>query len=153
MERHRFLRLATAVLVTLTLAASTALATPSSSYVCEQFRAFLPGINCDGHLNWPNDELEDDWQGDGDLVNFWALVNTQTGKFCFKVCGRVVNESCHCQFYCDRDLIVFDVDDNSDNTNGAWRVCRSTYCVSKPCRCISFVTYAGIAIDYSEGAP
>jgi hypothetical protein len=146
MKRHRVLRAATAVLMALVVVAAPAIGL--AGCIREQFLVFLPGVNCDGTLNWDGTAEPDEFS-DGDFVVVTALVNTITGKFCFSICGFVVNESKCCHFYPGENF--FDQDLTDDPLGSAFTsdviICSSCYNVCKPCKCISKVTYTGTAKD------
>jgi hypothetical protein len=141
MERHRLLRIGTALLLTFTLAAAPAVA---GSSMREQFLVFLPGINYNGSLNYGSYETQD-----GDFVVVTALVNTYTGKFYFKASGHVVNDSGYSQFFSDENFFSQDLTDNEFYPSDVY-ICSSCYTVGKPYHYISKVSYTGFAVDPDE---
>ncbi len=132
MKRHRFLRIATAVLMIFSLAATPALATLER---VSGIPIFLPGVNPNGTLNWESNSNSEE-EEDGALLEISFLYNTVTGKFHFVGTGYVDNESYCGHCYCDYNF--FEEPDIY--------ICSSRYCVSKPCDYISYARYTGIAL-------
>jgi hypothetical protein len=129
--------MATAVLVTLSLAASPTLAQAYCCFEKTLFALQIPGIASDGDFT----------EYGGELRNIVALINTCTGKFCFRVCGYIANYSGSCHCYSDYNFFVYDV---TDDYPAEVSICHSCFCVSFPCNDISRYVYAGFAHDNDD---
>jgi len=153
MDRHRFLRVSMAAVLTASLMATPAMATTSGSFTKKVFLVFLPGINTDGTLNYPGpdggpDDDSDPYTNDGQFVVDTVCVNTTNGRFLFSVCGRVDNDSGQCQHYSNENFFYIDLTDSTLGPDPAdISIFLSCYSVSRPCHCKSFVRYFGAATD------
>jgi hypothetical protein len=136
MKRYRFLRVAAVALTTVALTASPALARTSSSFERFLFEFDLSGIDDKGNLTGVG---EDD-------ANFVVLINTRTGKFCFKARGSVLNYSGHRQSYGNEDFIYYNFTDGLVLLPSDITICSSCYKVAYPSNDISAVTYFGTAV-------